>query len=178
MIIDCLSKAIMLFILYNIIAILSFGIPESLTKTFYKYKERHDGLKFMYYTFIILMCILLTPCWLKLSNSIILQDFAVVNILTLLFAGASPIVFKCDIDDIDSKPIANLCIKLAAYCYSMFFILWIVLATPFWWIILITLILVGSIAIITKTLYTCYTFWIEITAFISTFIAILLEYLM
>ena len=175
MIIDCLSKAMILFILYNVIAILSFGIPESLTKTFYKYKEHHDSFKFMYYVFVALMCILLTPCWLKLSETNFAQDIAVISISTLLFMGASPIILKGEDTD---KPLADLFEKLISYCCSTFFILWIVITTPYWWIILLTAAIVTLISISTESWNNCYTYWIEIIAFVSTFIAILLKHLL
>jgi hypothetical protein len=165
----------MLFILYNVIAILLFGIPESLTKTFYKYKAHHDSFKFMYYVFVALMCILLTPCWLKLSKTNFAQDTAVINILALIFMGASPIILKGEDTD---RPLTDLFEKLISYCCSMFFIIWIVAATPYWWIILLTAIIVTLISIITKSWNKCYTYWIEIIAFASTFIAILLKYIM
>jgi hypothetical protein len=165
----------MLFILYNVIAILLFGIPESLTKTFYKYKAHHDSFKFMYYVFVALMCILLTPCWLKLSKTNFAQDVAVINILALIFMGASPIILKGEDTD---RPLTDLFEKLISYCCSIFFILWIVAATPYWWIILLTAIIVTLISIITKSWNKCYTYWIEIIAFASTFIAILLKYIM
>lgn len=176
MIIDCLSKAMMLFMLYNVIAILSFGIPESLTKTFYKYKEHHDAFKFMYYVFVALMCILLTPCWLKLSDTNFEQDVAIINSLILLFTGALPIILKSDEDN--DKPLVEILEKLISYCCSMFFIIWIVTATPYWWIVLLIAIIVTIISLITKSWNKCYTYWIEIIAFVSTFIAILLKYIM
>ena len=116
MIIDCLSKAMMLFILYNVIAILSFGIPESLTKTFYKYKEHNDAFKFIYYAFVALMCILLTPCWLKLSETNFSQDAAVINILALLFMGASPIILKGEDTD---RPLTDLFEKIISKCQKI-----------------------------------------------------------
>ena len=42
MIIDCLSKAIFLFVIYNIIALILFGVPKSLSMTYYLYKERQN----------------------------------------------------------------------------------------------------------------------------------------
>jgi hypothetical protein len=121
------------------------------------------------------MCILLTPCWLKLSKTNFAQDTAVINILALIFMGASPIILKGEDTD---RPLTDLFEKLISYCCSMFFIIWIVAATPYLWIVLLIAIIVTLISIITKSWNKCYTYWIEIIAFASTFIAILLKYIM
>ena len=45
MIIDCLGKAIFMFAVYNIIALLLFGVPKSLSDTYYLFKERKVSFK-------------------------------------------------------------------------------------------------------------------------------------
>jgi hypothetical protein len=67
---------------------------------------------------------------------------------------------------------------MSAYMCAGFAILWIILVTKLWWIILIVLALVVVAAILTKTWKTCYIYWLEMVAFVSTFISMIAYYVM
>ena len=164
MIIDCLSKAIFLFVIYNVIALLLFGVPKSLSMTYYLYKERQNSLKLMFPTMIVLLCILLIPCWLTLSEGSNFQFLSFLVPAALMFVGFTPVFNDTDM----YKTIHNI----AAYSCAAFAMLWIILVTPFWYIILIVLGIISVIAILTKTVKSSYIYWLEMIAFGGTFTSI------
>ena len=169
MIIDCLSKAIFLFVIYNVIALLLFGVPKSLSMTYYLYKERQNSLKLMFPTMIVLLCILLIPCWLTLSEGSNFQFLSFLTPAALMFVGFTPVFNDADM----YKTIHNI----AAYSCAVFAMLWIILVTPFWYIILIVLGIISVIAILTKTVKSSYIYWLEMVAFISLFTSIIVYYI-
>lgn len=169
MIIDCLSKAIFLFVIYNIIALILFGVPKSLSMTYYLYKERRNALKILFPSMIVLLCIFLIPCWLTLSEGSNFQFLSFLAPASLMFVGFTP-AFN---DDDMYKMIHNI----AAYSCAAFALLWIILVTPFWYIILIVFGLIAAIAVITKTWKTSYTYWLEMVTIISTFTSIIAYYI-
>lgn len=169
MIIDCLSKAIFLFVVYNIIALLLFGVPHSLSMTYYLYKQRKNILKVLFPGMITLLVIFLLPCWLEISKGHNFEFTAFLSVSALMFVGACPAF-------LDSKMEDNIH-SIAAIICAIFALLWIILVTPYWYVILSSFALFTLIAFFTKTWKTCYTYWLEIVAFISTFIAMTLYYL-
>lgn len=170
MIIDCLSKAIVLFVLYNIITIMLFGIPKSLGITYYLYEEKQKSLKTLFPAMMILLSIFLLPSWVGVSTGNTFQFTAFLSAFSILFVGITP-AFK------NSKT-ENLIHIISASIASVCAILWIIIVTKFWYIILIVFIFVLIASILTKTLKTCYIYWIEIIIFISTFISITLHYIL
>ena len=168
MIIDCLSKAIFLFAIYNIISLLLFGVPKSLSMTYYLYKERLNSLKVLFPAMITLLCVFLIPCWLEISEGSDFQFLAFLSAGSLMFVGAAP-AFK-------DNDLENKVHTYSAYCCAAFAILWILLVTPYWYIICIVLAVIIAIGIITKTLKSGLTYWVEMVAFISTFISITAYY--
>lgn len=169
MIIDCLSKAIFMFIVYNAVALLLFGVPHSLSMTHYLFKERQDTLKLLFPAFITMLCIFLIPCWLQISEGSTFQFTAFLSAGSLLFVGCSPCFKNGDLE--------GMVHQISAYCCAVFAILWIILVTKFWWIILIVAALIITAAILTKTWKTCYIYWLEMIAFGSTFMTMVAHYI-
>lgn len=169
MIIDCLSKAIFLFAIYNIIVLMLFGVPKSLSMTYYLFKSRQNSLKIMFPTMVVLLCILLIPCWLTLSEGSNFQFLSFLAPMALMFVGFTPLF-----NDADMHKMIH---DIAAYSCVVFALLWIILVTSYWYIILIVFILISIIAIATKTWKTCYTYWLEIVVFISSFVSIIVYYI-
>lgn len=169
MIIDCLSKAIFMFIVYNIVSLMLFGVPHSLSMTYYLFKERKNILKMLFPVMIGLMAMFLMPCWLQISEGSDFQFTAFLSIAALMFVGVCPGFLDSDME--------NKVHSISAIICAIFALLWIILVTPYWYVILIVLAGIAAAAILTKTWKTCYTYWLEMVAFISTFIAILIYYL-
>ena len=169
MIIDCLSKVIFLFVIYNIVALILFGVPKSLSMTYYLFKERKNSLKALFPAMIALLCVLLIPCWLTLSEGSNFQFLSFLAPAALMFVGFTPAF-----NDADMYKIIH---NVAAYTCAVFAMLWIILVTPFWYIILIVLGVIAVAAILTKTWKTSYIYWLEMVAFVSLFITITAYYL-
>lgn len=169
MIIDCLSKAIFLFVIYNIIALMLFGVPKSLSMTYYLFKEKNDVLKILFPAMITMMCICLMPCWIQISEGSNFQFLSFLSSGALMFVGAAP-AFK-------SSDLENNVHQYSAYCCAAFAILWIILVTPYWYVILMVSAIIGAASYLTKSWKTGYIYWLEMIAFLSTFISILLYYL-
>ena len=169
MIIDCLSKAIFLFVIYNVVALMLFGVPKSLSMTYYLFKERENVLKYMFPSMIVLLCMLLIPCWIELSEGSNFQFLSFLAPVALMFVGFTPAFNDADM----YKTIHNI----AAYTCAVFALLWIILVTPYWYVILAVFGLITIAAIVTKTWKTSYVYWLEMVAFVSLFISIILYYI-
>lgn len=165
MIIDCLGKAIFMFFIYNVIVLLLFGVPKSLSMTYYLFKNRLEYMKWLFPGMMTLLTFFLVPCWLEISEGSNFQFLAFLSAGTLLFVGAAPAF-------LDSK-LENMVHQISAYFAAAMAILWVCLVTHYWWIILIAFGIIAAIAIVTKTWKTGYTYWLEMVAFISTFASIL-----
>ena len=168
MIIDCLGKAIFMFLIYNIVALVLFGVPKSLSMTYYLFKDKVDTLKFLFPSMMTVLTVLLMPCWLTISEGSPYQFTAFLSAAGILFVGAAP-AFK-------SSSLENMVHQVAAYICAAAAIAWICLVTPYWWIILIVFIIIALIAYLTKTWKTSYIYWLEMVAFVSTFTTILMYY--
>ena len=168
MILDCLSKAIFMFIIYNAVALLLFGVPKSLSMTYYLFKDRVETLKWLFPSMMTLLTIFLMPCWLEISEGSPFQFTAFLSAAGVLFVGAAP-AFK-------SSSLENMVHQVSAYICAAAAIAWICLVTPYWWIILIVLAVIALLAYITKTIKSSYIYWLEMVAFISTFISIVAYY--
>ena len=165
MIIDCLSKAIFLYVIYNIIALSLFGVPHSLSMTYYLFKNRVNTLRYLFPSLMMCLVVFLAPCWLELSEGSNFQFTAFLSIGGMLFVGATPSCL--------SKGIESKIHDIAAYISVLSALAWIVLVTPYWYIIPIVFSVFAVIAVITKTAQTNYIYWLENVAIISTFIAML-----
>lgn len=150
-----------IFVAYNAVAIAIFGIPESLSNTYYLYKEKYNkGWLFplMMYAVVALMM----PAWITLSEGSNFQFLAFLAPASIAFVGTSP---RFKDGDLENK-VHTYSAYLAAACS----LLWVGLVTPYWWVILIWLGLISGVLTITKT-YSCLIYWLETIAFGSTFTA-------
>jgi hypothetical protein len=165
MIIDCLSKAIFMYVIYLAISLMLFGVPKSLSATYYLFKDRVDNLKYLFPAMIVMMVMFMTPCWLELSKYSAFQFTAFLSMGGLLFVGATPTFRDSEMDSKIHDVAAYLCAILA--------VLWIVLVTQYWYILLIVCIVVGALAYVTKTWKTSHIFWLENAVLFSTFISMI-----
>lgn len=161
--------AFVIYLVYNTIVIKLFGIPKSLSDTFYLYQEKRDWMKFFFPVMMFLMAGLLMPAWLEITAFSMLQFLAFLTATGIMFTGAAP-AFK-------SNKITNTVHSVSAICSAIFALLWIIFVSKFWWIIIFWLVLILLTALLTKTIKTSYIYWLETVAFLSTFSSILLFYL-
>ena len=169
MILDCVSKAMFLYFIYNAVVLLLFGAPKSLSMTYYLFKERSESLRFLFPAMMTMLAVFMMPCWLEMSEGSPFQFTAFLSAAGVLFVGAAP-AFK-------SSSLENAVHQVSAYLCALFAMLWICLVTPYWYIILIVLAAVSAIAISTKTVKSSYIYWLETVAFVSTFISMICYYL-
>ena len=168
MILDCLVKAIFLYLIYTGIVLLIFGAPKSLSSTYYLFKDRLDSLKVLFPTTMLLMTLFLAPCWIEISEGSNFQFLSFLSVAGMAFVGMTP-AFK----DCESTELVH---DVSAYLSAAFSLLWIFLVTPYWYIPIIMLIVFGGISYVTKTWKTAYIFWLENIVITSTFIAMLAYY--
>lgn len=163
MIINLITIAIAIFFIYNVLSIISFSIPHSLSMTYYLYKEKY-GIGWLFCVMMVTIVALLLPCWLTISEGSTFQFLSFLAPSSLLFVAAAPAFLN---DGMESK-VHTVSAYLAAACS----ILWVILVTPFWYDVLIWLLCVALIALCTKTVKKSLIYWLEMIAFGSTLTAI------
>ena len=150
-----------IYVAYNAISLALFGIPESLSNTYYLYKEKgNKGWLFplMMYAVVALMM----PAWITLSEGSDFQFLAFLAPSAIAFVGTAP-AFKSD-------DLENVVHSAAAIVAAICSLAWVAVITPYWCVILIWLGLISGVLTITKT-YSCLIYWLETIAFGSTFTA-------
>lgn len=161
----CIIISCMVYIIYNIVTLCIFGIPNSLSETYYLYKNKWN-IGWVFPIMIYLVVGLLLPGWIILSEGMTLQFLAFLSPASLLFVGTAPAFKKSKLED-------NVH-TISAYIATICSLLWIVFATPYWWIILIWTFMILSISIFTKTVTYAKIYWIELITMNSTFSVLLL----
>lgn len=157
--------ATVIFFAYNAVAIAFFSIPESLSNTYYLYKEKYNkGWLFclMMYAVVALMM----PAWISLSEGSNFQFLSFLAPAAIMFVGTAP-RFK------DFK-LENKVHSYSAIIAAICSILWVIIVTPYWCIIIGWLVCTIGMAYITKTYKTCYIYWLELIAFGGTFTSAIL----
>ena len=160
-----ISLAILVFMIYNVIVLAIFGVPKSLSMTYYLYKDNYK-CGWVFPIMMYVMVALLMPNWITLSSGSTFQFLSFLAPTGILFVGTAP-AFK-------SSSLENSVHQVSAYLAAAFSLLWIGLVTPFWYIIPIVLVLIALLAIVTRTIKSSYIYWLEMVAFLATFISILL----
>ena len=157
--------AAIIYLLYNSVAISIFGVPPSLSETFYLYKNRWNcGYVFPIMMYVVVAFML--PAWLTMSEVSNFQFLSFLAPASLLFVGTAP-AFK-------SSNLENSVHSVSAIFAAICSLLWIILVTPYWWIILIWFAAFAFLAIITKTVKFAIVYWLESVAFFSTFLSAIL----
>ena len=149
-----------IFVAYNAMAIAFFGIPESLSNTYYLYKERFNR-GFLFSAMMYLVVAFMMPAWITMSEGSNFQFLAFLAPAAIAFVGTAP---KFKDFDLENK-VHTYSAFIAALCS----LLWVILITPCWWTILVFLGLVALGAFLTKTYKTSYVYWLEMVAFGATF---------
>ena len=162
----CVSIAFIIYLIYNGIAIKLFGIPESLSDTYYLYKEKKDWMRIFFPLMMFSMVGLLMPAWLEISTGSMLQFLAFLAAASIAFVGAAP-TFKNGGMDYKVHSISS-------YCAAVFSILWVVLVSKLWIMPIIWFVFITLLAILTKTVKTSSIYWLETIAFMSTFMSIMI----
>lgn len=154
-----------IYVAYNAISLALFGIPESLSNTYYLYKEKSNkGRLFplMMYAVVALMM----PAWITMSEGSDFQFLAFLAPAAIAFVGTAP-RFKSD-------DLENVVHTTAAIVAAICSLAWVAVITPYWWMILVWLGFIALASILTSSYKTCLVYWLEQVAFGATFTSAIL----
>lgn len=158
--------AFIIYTLYNIYALNCFGIPHSLSQTYYLFEEKKNWMKYLFPFMMISVACLLIPSWLTLSVGSPFQFTAFLAPMGIMFTGACP-TFK------NSKFEDNLH-TYSAYFAAIMALLWVILVAHSLHIALIWCLIILLYAFISGKWNGCLTYWFETIIFLSTFSSMIL----
>ena len=153
-----------IYIAYNAICLALFSIPESLSNTYYLWKQK-NGKGWLFCLMMYLVVALMMPAWISLSEGSNFQFLAFLAPASIAFVGTAP---RFKDGDLENK-VHTVSAIIAAACS----LLWVALLTPYWWVMLIWWGIISGCLTVTKSYY-CYTYWLEQIAFLSTFTSAIL----
>ena len=151
-----------IYLAYNAICLALFLIPESLSNTYYLWKEK-NGKGWLFPLMMYLVVALMMPAWITMSEGSDFQFLAFLAPASIMFVGTAP---RFKDGDLENK-VHTVSAIIAAICS----LLWVALVTPYWWVMLIWLGFIALAAILTSSYKTSYVYWLEQIAFLSTFTA-------
>lgn len=168
--------AITIFLVYNGIAIYKFGIPYSLSNTFYLYNKEKRNLGYVFTGMMFALAACLFPAWLQLSDSFsswshYLTPIAFLAGSAIAFVGAAPAFRSSKMEDVVHSISAGIAAATA--------LIWdVVVCYKFGLAVLAgSVLLVGGLAHWTKTYKSGMMYWLEMIAFLTTFITIMIALL-
>ena len=154
-----------IYFAYNAICLAFFGEPESLSNTYYLWKER-NGKGWLFCLMMYLVVALMMPAWISLSEGSNFQFLAFLAPASIAFVGTAP---RFRDGGLENK-VHTVSAIIAAACSF----LWVALVTPYWWVILTWLGLIVFTSVLTSSYKTACVYWLEQVAFGSTFTAAIL----
>lgn len=166
----CVIAAFIIYLVYNVVALRFFGVPKSLSMTYYLYKEnKKDWMGIFFPIMMFSVVAFLTPAWLEISEGSYLQFTAFLAAGGIMFTGAAP-AFK-------SSSLEKKVHTGSAAFAALFAMLWVALVAKMWYIIVGWLFILFVNAIVTKSVKKSYIYWLETVAFLATFTSALIYYL-
>ena len=154
--------------MYNIISLNSFGVPHSLSNTYYLWNGVRQGTGYMFSVTLGLIAALLLPAWLEMGADSPWQFLSFLTCGSLLFVAAAPNFKSIGVE----STVHTVAAILAAVCAM----LWIIIVADLWVIILLTLMYVMIVAVSHGSLKSGYIYWLETIAFLSMYFSIFLTY--
>ena len=164
--------ALALFATYIVVAIHFFGIPESLSNTYYLYEAKHKGFGWFFTGFMWVLAFLLLPAWIATSDNIgpWMSNFTFLSFIAaaaIAFVGTAP-KFHDDMEGKVHVIAASICAAAA--------ILWdFVICWNIWYVTVGVAIVPAVAGILTKSWKKCSVFWLEMMAFVPTFATLITE---
>lgn len=162
-----------IFAAYNAVSIKQFGIPKSLSETFYLWNSKKKNLGYIFTGMMFSMAFALVPAWLELGEvisswSTYLNPLAFFACAAIAFVGAAPAFRSCVLE----SKVHTTAAMTAAVCA----IVWCLVAC--WQIMYVPLLTAGVVAVIgliTKSWKKASVYWLEMMAFVATFVTIIAE---
>ena len=152
--------ATLIYVAYNAISLAYFGVPQSLSMTYYLWKEKAN----IGYLFCVMMygvVALMMPAWISLSEGSNFQFLAFLAPASIAFVATAPAFLSSDLEN----KVHSISAMIAAICS----LAWVCIITPYWWSIICFTGIVALAVSLTKTFKTAYVYWLETIAFASTF---------
>jgi hypothetical protein len=147
-----------IFLGYNAFIVSKFGIPKSLSDSFYLLNEVRNNLGYLFTIALYGMAFTLLPVWMDIPVGENVEFLKFFCGAFLAFVGAAPMFKSVD------KPWHGIFAMMSAITG----LLWIIIATPFWYVVLIILAIMLLLMWITKT-SKCYVYWLEMVMFVSIY---------
>ena len=157
-----------LFVAYNIFACVKWGPPTSLSATYYSLP---NGWRWVFTLFMWAIAILLMPAWIEVANSFgdWRNNLAFLTFLTcglICFVGAAPNFRAFEMESkVHTISATASAITALLWCFVCG---WQIMYVP-----IAAALLCLVIALSTKTLKDCKTYWLELMAFGATYSTIL-----
>ena len=152
--------AAVIYLAYNAICLANFGIPHSLSMTYYLWNEK-NGRGWLFCLMMYIVVVLMMPAWITMSEGSDFQFLAFLAPAAIAFVGTAP-RFK-------DTNLENHVHMTSAYLAAAFALLWVALVTPYWWVILVWLCSMACLAVLTSSCKTALVYWLETIAFGATF---------
>lgn len=163
--------AFLIFIVYNISLFPQFGIPKSLSESFYLYNKKKNNFGYIFTTFMLSMAFCLLPGWIEVSMawsswSKYLNFLAFLTAAAICFVGAAPAFRATELESSIHNISAKLCAATAlAWC---FIVCWNIAYVP-----AIGAAIPAIVGACTKTWKTAQVYWLEMMAFGATFATVI-----
>ncbi len=161
--------ALLIFSVYNVLGLIhNKGIPKHLSESYYLFSSIQLGWIFPCLMFV--MIALIVPVWIIINSQLQLSHltYLIGMIATMIFG----IMLLCDYHD---RKIRKKLHYFMAYTAGISSVVWILIACPiYWYIPFLLLILFAIIGICTKSAVRSFRYWIELVAFYSIMIVLLL----
>ena len=154
-----------IYVAYNVVSLALFGIPESLSNTYYLWKER-NGKGYLFCLMMYAVVAFMMPAWITMSEG---SDFQF-----LAFLAPSAIAFVATAPAFKSDDLENVVHTTAAVVAAICSLAWVAVITPYWWMILVWSGFIALAAILTSSYKTCLVYWLEQVAFGATFTSAIL----
>ena len=154
--------ATVVYVAYNAISLANFRVPQSLSMTYYLWKDKANiGYLFPCMMYVVVACMM--PAWISMSEGSDFQFLAFLAPASIAFVATAPAFLGSDLEN----KVHSISAMIAAACS----LLWVILVTPYRWVILVWLAVVAVASYLTKTIKTAYIYWLETIAFGATFTA-------
>lgn len=168
--------ALLVFLVYNIAALSIFGVPSSLSNTYYLYEQKKKHLGMVFPAMMGTMGFTLLPAWLELGE--IVSPWS-TNLNVLAFFACAAICFVGAAPAFRSNKLEGTVHTAAAITAAAASLAWCLIVC--WQIMYVPIIAAGLIALaawLSKTFKSGLTYWLEMMAFGATFATVIVELLM
>jgi hypothetical protein len=167
--------SLVIFLVYNITTLSIFGVPTSLSNTYYLYEAKKKRLGLVFPAMMTCMAFTLLPAWLELGEvvsswSSYLNPLAFFACTAILFVGGAP-AFR-------SNKLEGTVHTTAAIIAAVTSLLWCLIVC--WKMMYVPIIASGLTALVawlTKTFNKNLTYWLEMMAFGATFATVITQFL-